>query len=489
VPIRGLKKLVRFAFADGGTVKSRVLRSGMWAGLSEVGLSVLGFVRSVVLARLLTPDIFGVMALAMVVVRAIETFTRPGVAQALIARQQDFDKACNTAYTMLVVRGFLLAAMLAAVAPWIGDFYESPTLPLMLQVLGGVFILTGFRNINIIARQRELEFRSLTYLAQVSAIVGTIATIAIAWWLRSVWALVAGQLISAILGAVLSYVFIPGRPRFEFDREVARDLMRYGKFITGSSMLLYIATEIDTAVIGKVLGHAELGYYTVAFTIVHMTTTQLAKVAAGIMMPAYSKLQADLPALRNAYLRTLGLVMFAVLPASLGLVLVAEPLVRVVYGEKWLLAVVPLQLLAVFGLFRSLAAFTGYLFEGIGQPKVAFTMAGVRLAVLLPLVVPAALYYGLPGVAITVTAGMAAQWVVGLCYLHRRLDIGFGKILRTMWQPLWTAAFMGLAAWGMMRVVDANQVAGLLATVGVAAVVYLIPNVKMLLALKNGRWN
>jgi O-antigen/teichoic acid export membrane protein len=489
VPIRGLKKLVRFAFAEGGTVKSRVLRSGMWAGLSEVGLSVLGFVRSVVLARLLTPDIFGVMALAMVVVRAIETFTRPGVAQALIARQQDFDKACNTAYTMLVVRGFLLAALLAAVAPWIGDFYESPTLPLMLQVLGGVFILTGFRNINIIARQRELEFRSLTYLAQVSAIVGTIATIAIAWWLRSVWALVAGQLISAILGAVLSYVFIPGRPRFEFDREVARDLMRYGKFITGSSMLLYIATEIDTAVIGKVLGHAELGYYTVAFTIVHMTTTQLAKVAAGIMMPAYSKLQTDLPALRNAYLRTLGLVMFAVLPASLGLVLVAEPLVHVVYGEKWLLAVVPLQLLAVFGLFRSLAAFTGYLFEGIGQPKVAFTMAGVRLAVLLPLVVPAALYYGLAGVAITVIAGMAAQWVVGLCYLYKRLDIGFGKILRTMWQPVWTAALMGLAAWGMMWVVDANHVAGLLATVGVAAVVYLIPNVKMLLALKNGRWN
>lgn len=489
MPIRALKKLARFAFAEGGSVKSRVLRSGMWAGLSEVGLSVLGIVRSVVLARLLTPDIFGVMALAMVVVRAIETFTRPGVAQALIARQQDFDKARNTAFTMLVVRGFLLAALLAAVAPFIGDFYESPELPFMLQVLAGVFILTGFRNINIIARQRELEFRSLTYLTQTSNLIGTLSTIAIAWWLRSVWALVIGQLISATLGALLSYVFVPGRPRFEFDREVARDLMRYGKFITGSSMLLYIATEIDTAVIGKVMGHAELGYYTVAFTIVHITTTQLAKVAAGIMMPAYSKLQSDLPALRNAYLKTLGLVMFAVLPASLGLVLVAEPLVRVVYGEKWLLAAVPLQLLAVFGLFRSLAAFTGYLFEGIGQPKVAFTMAGVRLAVLLPLIVPAAMYYGLEGVAVTVIAGMAAQWVVGLFYLHKRIDIGFGKILRTMWQPAWTAALMGLAAWGMMQVVNANQVGGLLATVGVAAVVYLLPNLKMLLALKNGRWD
>ena len=489
MPIRALKKIARFAFAEGGSVKSRVLRSGMWAGLSEASTSVLGIVRSVVLARLLTPDIFGVMSLAMVVVRAIETYTRPGVAQALIASQQDFEKACNTAFTMLVVRGFLQAVLLAAVAPWIGDFYESPELPLMLQVLGGVFILGGFRNINTIARQRELEFRSLTYLTQAANIAGTIATIAIAWWLRSVWALVAGQLIGAFLRSVLSYVFVPGRPRFEFDREVARDLAHYGKFITGSSILLYTATEIDSAVIGKVLGHAELGYYAVAFAIVTMATTQLAKVAAGIMMPAYSKLQSDIPALRNAYLRTLGLVMFAVLPASLGLVLVAEPLVRVVYGEKWLLAAAPLQLLAMFGLFRSMAAFTGYLFEGIGQPKVAFTMAGVRLAVLLPLIVPAAMYYGLAGVAITVTAGMAAQWIVGLCYLHARLDIGFGKILRTMWQPVWTSAAMGLAVFSMMRVVDANHVGGLLATMGVAAIVYLIPNLKMLLALKNGRWN
>ncbi len=186
MPIRRLKKVARFAFAEGGSVKLRVLRSGMWAGLSEVGLSVLGTVRSVVLARLLTPDIFGVMSLAMIVVRAIETFTRPGVAQALIARQQDFEKARNTAFTMLVVRGFLLAAVLAAVAPWIGDFYESRELPLMLQMLAGVFILSGFRNINTIARQRELEFRSLTYITQASNIAGTIATIAIAWWLRSV---------------------------------------------------------------------------------------------------------------------------------------------------------------------------------------------------------------------------------------------------------------------------------------------------------------
>ena len=489
VPIRALRKAARFALADGGSVKSRVVRSGFWVGLSEVGNSTLGFVRSIVLARLLTPEIFGVMGLAMIVIRAIETFTRPGVSQALIARQHSFEEASGTAFTMLALRGFGIALLLAAVAPWIGDFYDSPQLPLMLQVLAGAFILGGFRNINTIARQKDLEFRRLTYLSQVSNFVGTGVTIFVAWWLRNVWALVIGQLVSALFGLVLSYVFVPGRPKFEFKREIARDLLRYGKFITASSILLYVATEIDSAVIGKVLGHHELGYYTLAFSIVHMTTTQLAKVAAGIMMPAYSKLQGNVPGLRRAYLRTLTLVMFAVLPAALGLMIVADPLIHVVYGEQWMPAARLLQLLAWFGLFRSLAAFTGYLFEGIGLPKIAFIQGGVRLAILLPLIVPAALYYGLPGAALTVTAGMAAQWLVGLFYLYKNLGVTFGQVLKAISQPVWTAALMGGVAWGMMQAVNAHHAGGLAMTIIAAGLVYLVPNLKMLLALKNGKWD
>src|SRR5687768_8031363 len=104
-----LKRVATFAFGDGGSIKARVLRSGIWVGASEVGLSLLGIVRSVALARLLNPEIFGLMALAMVVVRTIETFTRPGLAQALIARSGNFGEAGPTAFSLLVVRGFLLA--------------------------------------------------------------------------------------------------------------------------------------------------------------------------------------------------------------------------------------------------------------------------------------------------------------------------------------------------------------------------------------------
>jgi len=310
---------MRFALGDGGSLKDRVLRSGLWVGVSEASVALLGVIRSIALARLLTPDMFGLMGLAMIVVRAVETFTRPGVAQALIARQRNFEEASGTAFTMLTIRGVLLALCLIVAAPWIAKFYDRPQLGWLLGALSGVFVLGGFNNINLIARQRELDFRNISLLGQATNLVGTTLTITLAWMLRSVWALVIGQLAQVGLNALLSYYFVPGRVTFAWDRGIARELMSYGKFITGSSIVLYIATEIDSAVIGKVLGTEQLGFYTLAFTIAHLATTNLSKIASSIMMPAYSKLQTDIPALRAAFLRTLSLLMLPFLGIPLGL--------------------------------------------------------------------------------------------------------------------------------------------------------------------------
>ncbi len=481
-------KLKRFALAQDGSVKTRVVRSGMWVGATNVIGSLLNGVRSIVLARLLTPEMFGLMGLAGIAIRAIETVTRPGVSQALIARQKGFDEAASTAFTMLVLRGLLLAAILAAAAPWVAVFYEADVLEPMLQVLAAVFVIGGLANINTIARQKELDFRQLTYLGLATSIAGTIVTIAAAFWLRSFWALVIGQIATSGANSVLSYFFIGGRPRFAWNREIARELFGYGKFITGSSIVLFIAMELDSAVIGKLLGIEQLGFYTLAFTIANIATANLSKMASSIMMPAYSKLQDDRPALQRAYLRTLSLVMFVVLPASAGLVLAAEPLLVVVYGTKWLPAVLPLQILAVFGLMRALAAFSGYMFEGIGLPKVAFQLGLMRLAVIAPLIVPVTKAFGLRGAAITVTAGMAVQWVAGLAYVRRFLGVSVLRSLAACWRAAWTTALMAVAVFGLMRMIPYNTLLGfaVVTIVGVAA--YGLLNVGFLKRLRRERF-
>lgn len=483
-----IKKLGKFAFADGGSIKSRVLRSGIWVGAGQIASQLLGIIRSIALARLLSPDVFGLIALAMIVVRAIETFTRPGIAQALIARQQAFEEAGDTAFTLLVVRGVLLSFVLIVAAPFVGRFYENAALESVLMVLSVVFVINGLTNINTIARQRELDYRRITYLGQASTIVGTIVTIAMAWWLQSVWALVIGQIVQASAITLLSYYFVGGRPQFAFNKEIARDLFRYGKFITASSIVTFILIEIDSAVIGKLLGMEQLGYYALAATISSLVMLSLSQMVSGIMMSAYSKLQTDLPHLRNAYLQALSMLMFLIVPASAGLICLTDPLIYVVYGEKWLPAAVPLQVFALFGVPRALLIFNGYLFEGIGKPHIAFHLGLLRFSIVIPLIIPMVMGYGLLGAAVTVALGAVVQCLVGLIYLKRYTEIRLTEVIATIWRPLWSALLMSLIVIWVSNLLDPRTLTGLSAAVLSGVAVYFLINAKILMKLKKERF-
>lgn len=472
MPLKRLRKVFRFATADDGSVKTRVMRSGIWVGSAETTKAILNVGRSIVLARLLSPEAFGLMGLCSIVIRTIETFTRPGIAMAVIQRQDAFETARDTAFTLLLARGLLLAVFLAGLAPAVAWFYEVDQLEPILQVMSVIFLLNGLQNINTIAKQKQLDFRAISYLDLATAVLGTIITIVVAYWMRSVWALVIGQVVTAGTYTLLSYYFVPGRPRITIDWKIARELLSYGKFITASSIVLFVASELDTAVLGKIAGAEQLGFYVLAFTIANLVTTNISKVVSKIMLPAYSALQSDLTALKRAYIRTLSSVVLLVLPAAVGIILIADPLIRVVYGEVWGQAAIPLQVLAVFGLLRALASFNGYLFEGIGRPNVAFRLALFRLLVIAPMIVPMINGYGLLGAALTVTIGIAVQWATGLAYLARFAGITVKDLFRIVAGPLWKSAAMGGALYAMTIAFDLMNVLGVMALIISGMLIY-----------------
>lgn len=482
--LRGLRRLV---MGSEGSVKTRVVRSGIWVGVGNLVTSVLGVLRSVVLARLLTPEMFGLMGLAGVAIRTVETVTRPGIVQALIARQRDFAEAAPTAFALLIVRGVLLSVALALVAPLVGTFYEAEQLEAILRVLAVVFLIGGLANIQTIARQKELDFRRLTYLSLTTTVLSTMVTLTAAFMWRSVWALVIGQIANSLAHAVLSYWFLPGRIVVDWNGAIARELLRYGKFITGSSIVLFVANELDSAVIGKMLGVEQLGYYALAFTIADLATAALSRTASRIMMPAYSQLQSEPATLHRAFLRTINLVMHLVLPASVALALLAEPLIRLVYGDRWLPAVIPLQIFTIFGVARAIVAFNGYLFEGTGRPQLAFRLGALRLAIIAPLIIPMIGRFGLTGAAATVLIGMTVQCCAALWYLRRHVGIRLTSMARAVSRPIWSTAVMAaviVAAGVLMPVADLLHFA---AVVLIGLVVYVAVNWSVVTSLRRER--
>ncbi len=479
-----IKGLFRFLRGSDGSLKGKTIRSGAWLGISGIFNQGLSFVRSVILARLLTPEIFGLMAIALIVVRFIEAFTRSGLEAALIQRQADFKEACDTAFSLLVLRGVILSTVVIVSSPWIADFYNEDQLVAVLVAMAFSLVFVGFNNINLIARQKELDFQKQAFVDITTQILSTIATVVIAYFTRSVWALVAGYLLTAFFYALLSYVFLPGKPRFAFNTEIAKELLSYGKFITGTSIILYIAGELDNLVIGKVLSMADLGYYVLAFTLANMVTTFLSRMLSGALFPAYSKIQSDIEAVNRVFSKSLILLLYFIVPAAVGLAILAPELVHLIYGPKWNASVDPMIALCVFGVLRGVMSLIGYLLQAIGKPNLDLYSGTFRLLLLGTLIYPAAIYYGIEGVAWVVAFSMSMQMSIGFWFLKRHIEFRVSSVLVPVAGVFLRNAFMAVAVIGVSHYLDAsNNLWGLIAAVATGVVSYLAISYKPILAL------
>lgn len=471
-----VRRFFQFIHATDGGLKRKTIRSGMWVSASATGLGLLSLLRSIILARLLTPEIFGLMAICLVVIHWIQAMTETGFGAALIQRPADINEAKDTAYSLMAIRGVVLALVVLLLAPWIAHFYDREILDTLLKVLALSLILNGFNNINTFVLQKELNFRPLYYWEQTTAIIDFVVVVGLAYWLQSVWALVAGQLVVAAASLILSFIFIPGRLQFRLNPHLAGELFRFGKFISGLTIVLFITTEIDKLVIGKILGMDSLGVYVVAYTLANLPATHLSKVISRVSFPAYSQIQGDHPALRAAYLKTLRLVGILVIPAAVGMAILSDEIIQAVYGNKWQLAATVLPVLCIFGGIRALAALNGYVYNAIGRPDIVFYMNTVKLVVIAAAIIPATTHYGILGAAWALTVPMVVQFAIGAGLFSRVIGMRVSIVFAALLPILLASTLMAVAVWAVKGQFYAGSVIGLLSAIFVGVVVYLAAN-------------
>lgn len=482
-----LKKALRFLHRADGSLQQRAVRSGVWVGLSSVVGAGLSFLRSIILARLLAPEVFGLMAISSMVIRGIEIFTETGFGAALIHRQQRFEDARDTAFSLWVLRGLGLAIIAFLLAPWVAAFYNEAVLESVVSVVGICFFVMGFNNINTIALQKELNFKRLIYLEQLGAVLNAVMTITLAYVLRDVWALVYAQLGASVISVGLSYLLVPGRPRFRFDSAIANELFAYGKFMTGLAIVVFVANQMDNALIGKLLGMEALGYYSVAYTLANVPSTDLSKVIARVFFPLFSKLQSDPEQLRREYARGVGLVVALVVPITAVIVVLANEIIVVLYGTKWMSAVVPLQILAIFGCLHALWMLNGYLCNAIGKPHVDFYMNSVRLAMVLLLLYPLTAAYGLAGASLAVAAPMGVQFIGGVYLARRVIGASVSVTFRPLGIALAQSALLAVLLVGLKSAVNHDSMAGLILLVALGGSACFLFNLRAFKTLLAGR--
>ena len=417
-----------------------------WVTLSTMLIRVFNFVTKIILARLLAPADFGLLAIGLLTINSMGLFRDLGFGAALIYKKDDSDHtAANTAFILLPIVASLLFVLSYLSAPYIALFFDNVAVESIVRVLALTFIISSFGTIPSMLLEKELEFRKKLLPETVPAAGYACVTIGLALHGYGIWSLVYGQIVSAVLMSVLIWMVSDWRPTFRFDREVAGELFGYGKHIMGASVVIFLITNIDDAIVGRMLGMEALGFYTIAYTISNLPATQITHLVSRVMFPVYSKLQDDQDALRNAYLKTLKYVSMLSIPAAFGIFVIAPDFVSVVLGDKWMPAVPALQVLCIFGMIRSIKATFGPIFQATGNPKIIRDIALLKLVLMLILIFPLTYKYGILGTALATTVPSILTAVLQIWKIAKIFNQKMFLLFRVLLPPFINAIIMMFA--------------------------------------------
>src|SRR5258706_9735213 len=295
-------------------VKGRMAVGAAWMVLLKIVERGIGLASTVVLARLLLPADFGVVAMATSIIAILELFGALGLDWALIQRPDATPANYNAAWTFSAIFGVSCAIALLCVAAPAATFYGEPRLVPVMQVLAGMMAIGGFQNIGIVAFRRDLEFDREFRFLLAKKIATVVVTILLAFTLRSYWALVIGVTFGSAMSVALSYYVHPYRPRLSLHG--LGELLRFSKWLLANNALLFLNARASDFVIGRLSGAGALGMYQIAYEISNLPTTELVAPINKATFPGYSRLAGDIVKLRDGFLNFTSMVALITLPAG-----------------------------------------------------------------------------------------------------------------------------------------------------------------------------
>jgi PST family polysaccharide transporter len=455
---------------------TRQIASGVgWMVLFKLIDRGLAIVSTLVLARLLVPADFGLVAMAMSVIAILELATAFSFEIALIQKPELQRAHYDTAWTLNAMLAASCAALTALMAYPTALFYGEPRLTLVMLVLGIGWLFSGFENPGTVDFRRQLDFRrEFRFLASKRAL-SFIVTVSLGVALRSYWALVIGSIVGRALGVVLSYLFHDYRPRPCL--KAARDLFSFSGWMLANNILSVAQAKIPHFAVGRYLGPQPLGLFTVGAEIGQIPSTDLTAPINRVIFPGFSRLADDAFQLRKTFLDVMAVTTLFALPAAVGIAAVAEPLVLVMLGFKWIEAVPVVQVLALSAAVAVVSSGNGSAYLALGQPRFITLIAAVRLVALVPLALILTSRMGLMGAAYAELVASVLALLASLPVLLRRLQISPLTYVSHVWRPVVASGLMAYAVQSLLpRLPDAGSslatLPALLASIATGIIVY-----------------
>lgn len=454
-------------------VDSSLVRGLAWTTFGKWLGQLFTWASTIIVARLLTPDDFGLVAMAQVLFGLVVLVAEGGIGGAVVRFRNLTDDQLGRLHTLAVILGWGAFVFTAAAAAPLGWFYDAPELPPVVVVMGSTFVFSAFRVVPYGVLARDMRFKQLAIVESVQALVASVSTLLLAAGGAGYWSLVLGNVVGTMIYTILVARAVPvsfRRPRLGGLSEP----LSYSLDLIGSRIFWFVYSNADMVIVGKVLGKAVLGHYSYAWTLALMPSVKITSLIVRVTSGVFSTVQNDRPEMKRYVLRTTEALAIVTFPVAIGLCLVADDLVLAVLGEKWMGAVVPLRVLSAYSALRSIDALIPQLLQFVGESR--FVM---RRGALLAVAMPVGFYVG----TAWGTFGVAMAWAIVYPLLTMPLfvrgfaavNLSLGEYLRCLWPASSSSVLMTAAVLSVrMALPELDAWPRLLLTVGVGTASYLV---------------
>jgi O-antigen/teichoic acid export membrane protein len=397
-----------------GSLRRRTLSGGKWMLLRSVTTAGADVVRAAVFARVLFPQDYGLMALATMVIGFLESFSATGIELMIMRERDDPRHRLHAYWTIMMIRGGFLTILGCILAFPLAYFYHRPDLVPVICVLSLTIMIRWMGGFGRELRQRLMDFRQIAIADTIMAAAELVISLILLLIFRSVWALVAYALVHAIATAVCSYVLYPWRPSIRFESAIVRSVLIFSSSVIGINICNYFFVSFDLAVIGRILDVEKVGLYARASFLALLPVTYLANVLAPVFLPAIGNIGNDPYRRRTAFWKILltHTVFYGIVGALM--VSLSEPILMLVYGERWLGALEAFRIMIIYGVSKAIASVSSMTLFALDRPWMVTVSSAIMAGVFAILCIPLTRIWGIEGTAGAVVVSGILSHLVGI---------------------------------------------------------------------------
>ncbi len=386
----------------GKSVSQKIGSGLIWNFSAHAITRILSLGVGILMARILAPEDFGMVAIAMVVWEMIAILGQFGLGAKLVHQQQNIDEYANSTFWLNVMVSGFIAAVALVVAPYAAGFYNNPISEPIIKILACGFILSSIGSTHATLLSKNMAFKKLSMVDIICTVLKDIIAVGMVLGGCGLWSLVLPDLFVKPVRIIFLWYMVPWRPRLRLGLKYWKDIFTFGKYVFGTTLLRYLNINGDYLIIGKVLGAAPLGLYRFAYNLANWPIKNVVWVCGKVLFPAFSQLQNDIKEMQRLYLKVVETISIILFPCLIGLLATAEIIIPAIYGEKWRPAVLPLKIIIAFTTIRSIASLGGQVLMALGLPNREFKMNAFQV---IPLLV--AVFWGSRFGIVGVATGMS----------------------------------------------------------------------------------